>query len=220
MVVLKFETFEEKVGKLKKERKLVPYHLDDKNKDKAIIALGKALFNDNILSRNNNVSCASCHVNTKGFSNGETFGVGTHGEKTDRNVPHLYNLESNISFFWDGRATSLEEQLEMVITSKVELDMNYADIVARLKANNEYMAKFDSLFPRSGVTKKTFSQAIIAYEKSINSSGSPFDKYLEGDTSALNDIQKKGFELFKTHRVAEPSDMDNMDYDGVYMLDD
>jgi len=203
-VSLKTETLEEKVEKLKKERKLVAFHPENdkvKNRrysNKGIIDLGKTLFHDKVLSRNNNVSCASCHENTKGFSNGERFGTGTHGNKTVRNVPHLYNLDMNMSFFWDGRATSLDEQLGMVITSKDELDMDFTEIVTRLKANETYKLKFDSLFPGDGVTKKTFSQAVIAYEKSIQSYGSLYDKYLDGDTSVFNEKQKKGFELFIT----------------------
>ncbi len=201
---IKLDALNEKIEQLKKEKKLMAFHPEnkkaknDKYSNKEIIVLGKRLFRDSIMSRNNNVSCASCHIDTKGFSNGETFGIGTNGNKTKRHVPHLYNLEINTTYFWDGRATSMEEQLTKVITSKDELDMSYSELISRLNKNESYKSTFDSLFPGTGISKSTIMQSIIAYEKSITASDAPFDKFLEGDTNALTPIQKKGFELFIT----------------------
>jgi len=192
----------DKVEKLKREKKLVSLHPDEKLKQSEkysnaeIIALGKQLFNDKALSRNQNVSCGSCHLENKGFSSGESFGTGTHGNLTKRNVPHLYNLDLNMSFFWDGRVSSLEDQLNKVITSKDELDMNFDDLVIRLKATSEYKSKFDTLFPKRGVTKGSISQALLSYEKNILSFSSAYDNYLDGDTNALTGTQKKGLEVF------------------------
>jgi len=192
----------EKVEKMKREKKLVSLHPSEKLKQSekysnaGIIALGKQLFNDKVLSRNQNVSCGSCHIESKGFSSGESFGTGTHGNLTKRNVPHLYNLDLNMSFFWDGQASSLEEQLNKVITSKDELDMNFDELVVRLNSNSEYIAKFDSLFPKKGVAKSSITQALLSYEKNILSYSSAYDKYLDGDTNALTGSQKKGLEIF------------------------
>ena len=101
-----------------------------------------------------------------------------------------------MSFFWDGRASSLEEQLNNVITSKDELDMNFDDLVVRLNSNSEYKSKFDSLFPKKGISKSSIAQVLLSYEKNILSYNSPYDNYLDGDTNALTSNQKKGLEIF------------------------
>ena len=202
--VANYDILQERIEKLRKEKKLVSFHPEekkaknDKYSNKEVIALGKLLFQDSILSRNKNVSCASCHNSEKGFSNGEAFGIGTNGNKTKRHVPHLYNLDKNSTFFWDGRVSSLEEQLSKVITSKDELDMSYGEVIKRLEGHDVYKAKFNSAFPGNGISRSTITQAIVAYEKTIIASDSPFDKFLDGDSSALTSIQKKGFELFIT----------------------
>ncbi len=204
IVTIHVDTLQDKIQQLRKDKKLVSYHPEkrkiknDKYTNISIVALGKKLFEDSIMSKNNNVSCATCHIESKGFANGEAFGIGTHGNNTKRHVPHIYNMESNTSYFWDGRATTMEEQLSKVISSKDELDMNYSELILRLNKNSYYKSKFDSLFPENGISKSTISKAIISYEKSIKAVDSNFDRYLDGDSSVLTAVQKKGFELFIT----------------------
>lgn len=201
-VAVHMGTLEEKVAQLKKEKKLVAYHPErsktkvDNRVDTAVVSLGKKLFYDTRLSAENNVSCASCHVENKGFSNGEVFGKGTHGNKTKRNVPHLYNLGMNTSFFWDGRVTSLEDQLTKVLTSKDELDMSFTELVKRLSGDSLYHQAFRRVFPREEISKTTITKAMVAFELSLKSSGAAFDRFLDGDSSALTTRQQKGFGLF------------------------
>jgi cytochrome c peroxidase len=191
---------EKKKEQLRKEKKLISYRpvVALSNKDSSMIELGKLLFHDKTLSRNNNLSCASCHIENKGFSNGESISEGTHGTKLKRHIPHLYNLELNTTYFWDGRAKTLEEQLAKVITSKEEMDMNFPEVISRLNQMDVYKEKFKKVFPKDGISKNTLTKSIVAYEKSIKAFDSSYDKYLDGNDEALTTIQKKGFELFIT----------------------
>jgi cytochrome c peroxidase len=189
-----------RVQQLIRERKIVPMDQVKGKQDKPAsldeIELGKILFSDKILSRNKNISCASCHIPEKGFSNGSRFSNGTAGNELKRHVPHLYNLSLNRSFFWDGRARSLEEQLSLVLTSKDELDMNFKELVERLKSSEFYMNQFASVYPEQGITKQSITKAIVAFERSLVTKPGPYDNFLTGDSSALTPKQKKGLELF------------------------
>jgi cytochrome c peroxidase len=188
--------FSEKVSLLMKKNKLKAISLSQMRDTTAVYNIGKQLFYDNRLSRNNNISCASCHVPEKGLSNGLSKGIGTHGNMTKRNVPHLYNLTFNQHFFWDGRANSLQEQLDKVVSSKDELDMSYKEIIERLKQDTAMIRRFEQAFPKDGLSKKTLCQSIIAYEKGFLLGDSDYDRYLGGDTNALNVVQKRGLEVF------------------------
>ena len=96
---------------------------DDDPPSKAEIELGKTLFFDTRFSSNNKMSCATCHKPDLGFSDGKKVGLGVNGNKLSRNIPHLYNLAWNNSFFWDGRVSTLEEQALMPVTSKDEMNL-------------------------------------------------------------------------------------------------
>ena len=190
--------FEERLAQLRKLKKVVPLRAQQKvsKQTETEIALGKELFNDTRFSKNNNVSCATCHIAEKGFSNGEAFATGTNGNTLSRHVPHLYNLALSNTFFWDGRSTSLEEQLNLVIKSKSELDMSFKEVVERLRQDTSLTARFQSTFPKEGLTKTSITRALVAYEKSIGATDSRYDKFLDGDMEAINPIEKKGLELF------------------------
>ena len=190
--------FEERLAQLKRLKKVASITLNegDKIEDSKEVELGKILFNDRRFSKNNNLSCASCHIPEKGFSNGEAFAVGTDGNTLTRHVPHLYNLKRNISFFWDGRATSLEEQLGMVLKSKTELDMTFKEVIARLEKDEAMKAKFLEVFPKDAISKSTITKSIVAYEKSIVAGDSHYDQFLEGDKNALTELEHAGLALF------------------------
>jgi cytochrome c peroxidase len=189
-----------RVLQLMRERKIVPIDQVRSKLDKSAsaeeIELGKLLFNEKMLSRNKNISCASCHIPEKSFSNGSRFSRGTHGTELKRHVPHLYNLALNKSFFWDGRARTLEEQLSLVLSSKDELDMNFKELAERLKSSEFYANQFTTVYPEQGITKQTITKAIVAFERSLVTKVSPYDNFLTGDSSALTPKQRKGLELF------------------------
>lgn len=159
------------------------------------IALGKQLFNDPRLSRTDKVSCASCHDPAKGFSNGERVATGVEGKKGTRSVPSLINVAYNRVQFWDGRASTLEEQALVPLQDAREMDMRLATLTEKVNGIGEYRRQFRAVFG-SNATAPRIAQAIAAYERTIVSRTTPFDLYLKGDKKALGPAALRGLQLF------------------------
>jgi cytochrome c peroxidase len=162
----------------------------------AEISLGKALFFDKRLSVNSKTSCATCHDPNHGFSDGVPLGKGTMGNTLGRHTPHLYNLAWGSSFFWDGRAKSLEEQALGPIEAPGEMSMALDKLVGKLKAIPFYIQSFEKVYPKSKITKENIGKAIAAFERTIVSNNSPFDRYMKGDKSAITQEAVRGMQLF------------------------
>jgi cytochrome c peroxidase len=159
------------------------------------IALGKALFSDPRLSRTDQVSCASCHDPAKGFSNGERVATGVDGKKGTRSAPSLFNVAYSRFLFWDGRAKSLEEQALVPLQSPTEMDMRLDALEKKLNDLAEYRRQFQAVFAGE-VTATRMAQAIAAYERTIVSRDTPFDRWLKGDKKALAPAAVRGMTLF------------------------
>lgn len=136
------------------------------------------LFFDTRLSSNDNISCASCHNPDLGFGEGIARGIGTRGNRLGRNTPHLYNLAWNSIFFWDGRSGSLEEQALGPIAAGGDMNMPLDKLVPKLKRVPYYTSAFGDLFPDSGITKENLASAIAAFERTIITRNSAFDRYM------------------------------------------
>jgi cytochrome c peroxidase len=167
---------------------------DDEEHSKAEINLGKLLFFDPRLSKNQNQSCATCHNPELGFSDGVAKGNGSSGAILDRNAPHLYNLAWSSIFFWDGRASSLEEQALGPLVSDVEMQMTPVKVLERLNDVPYYAKAFDDIYGE--LTFENVGKAIAAFERTIISDNSAFDKYLAGDTQAMSPSAMRGLQLF------------------------
>src|SRR5690606_12103638 len=116
-----------------------------------IANLGYQLFFDPILSGDNALSCAHCHHPDLGFSDGRDISVNNQGNTDNRHAPTLWNVAYNGSFFWDGRANSLEEQMKVALSSPNEMDQNLDDLVAELETVEVYKDQFEALF-ENGLT--------------------------------------------------------------------
>ena len=173
------------------------------------VELGKLLFFDPILSDDNTLSCAHCHHPHLGFSDGlpRSRGRGgkgagrerTGGIELTRGAPSLWNTVYNHRQFWDGRAAHLEEQARMVITTPEEVNADPAELVRELKAIPEYRALFDKAFggkDGEAITFKNITYAIAAFQRTLVSFNSRFDRYAAGDGSALSPQEKRGLKLF------------------------
>jgi cytochrome c peroxidase len=173
------------------------------------VELGKLLFFDPILSDDNTLSCAHCHHPHLGFSDGlpRSRGRGgkgagrerTGGIELTRGAPSLWNTVYNHRQFWDGRAAHLEEQARMVITTPEEVNADPAELVRELKAIPEYRALFDKAFGGTdgeSITFKNVTHAIAAFQRTLVSFNSRFDRYAAGDGSALSPQEKRGLKLF------------------------
>lgn len=159
------------------------------------ITLGKMLYFDPRLAGDSSISCAKCHDPTKGFSNGLQMSDAYPGTKHWRHVPTVLNAAHLKHQFWDGRASSLEEQALGPIQAPIEMNQNLTHLVEKLDNIPYYREQFKKAF-NSGVTTENLAKAIAAFERTIVSRPGRVDKFLSGDTSALNDSEKRGFELF------------------------
>ncbi|KXK15384.1 MAG: hypothetical protein UZ14_CFX002000404 [Chloroflexi bacterium OLB14] len=167
------------------------------NADK--VELGRLLFFDPILSLNNDMSCASCHNPGLGFADGLPQAVGADGVVLQRSAMSLWNVAYNTNFFWDGRASTLEEQTETPLTNKDEMASSPEEIEAELKDIPEYVTLFEKAFGSSdAVTYANVQNALAAFERSLITNNSPFDKYATGDVDALTAEQRRGLALFRS----------------------
>ena len=153
---------------------------DDNQTDDDLATLGRVLFYDPALSRNEEVSCASCHQQALGFSDQLVLSEGFDGELTGRHSMSLINIRyySNGAMFWDERATTLEEQVLGPIQDEVEMGMTLGDLVDRLSATEHYPVLFEIAFGDSDVTSERISLALANFVRSISSFNSPYDQGL------------------------------------------
>ncbi len=172
----------------------IPLKVTDVNPKK--VKLGHQLFFDPILSKNDKISCESCHIVSEGGDDNKKVSIGINGQKDNVNAPTVLNSRYNFVQFWNGRAKNLQEQAMDAITNPVEMGNTVSNLVKVLKNNSYYSKEFNSIY-KNGVTKKNIADAIAEYEKTLITPNSPFDKYLRGDKNALTKEQKEGYELFK-----------------------
>ncbi|HEX9461296.1 MAG TPA: cytochrome c peroxidase [Alphaproteobacteria bacterium] len=163
------------------------------------IALGEKLFSDKRLSSDGTVSCDTCHDTKAGFTdhradNATSAGVGDqHGS---RNTPTVLNSMFHASQFWDGRAATLEDQAKLPILNPVEMGQKSpGDVVAAVRAIPEYAQAFKAIYGRDA-TYDDLASAIAAFERTLYSGNSPFDRFLAGDAHAIDDSAQRGWALF------------------------
>jgi len=161
----------------------------------AEIELGQELFFDLRLSRTDRVACATCHDPKKGFSNGQRLAEGVDGRKGTRHVPSLINVGYSQPLFWDGRADDLQRQALLPIQNKVEMDMPLDVLEKKLNGIADYKQRFEQVYGGS-VTADRIAAALAAYQRTIVSNDTPFDRYLRGDRKSLSATAKRGMELF------------------------
>ena len=166
------------------------------------IALGKKLFNDPILSKNQDISCASCHLSAKAFTDGRNVSTGTEGRQTLRNSPTLFNLAWQPYLFMDGGNPTLESQVFGPIEEHTEMDNPFTEAMARVAASAEYQRLFKEAFG-DDVNPFTLTTALSTFERSLVSYNSPFDQfYYYGDSSALSPSAQCGLQLFTSEALA------------------
>lgn len=161
------------------------------------VALGRDLFFDRRLSADGTVSCASCHrLDTAGGADGLPVSVGIGGQAGTRNAPTVFNAALNFRQFWDGRADSLEDQIDGPINSPVELGTSWPDVIARLSRDDNLRARIESLYQRP-IDAEAIKTAIAAFERTLITVDAPFDRWLRGERDALSDSAQQGWQLFR-----------------------
>lgn len=173
-----------------------PYIPSDNVLTQDRIELGKKLFYDTILSSDRSVSCATCHVQTLGFTDGKTLSTGVNHALSDRNGMALINLAWSNSFFWDGGVTSLELQVMKPLTSVNEMNLPVQEAINRLNADKTYKKLFKKAYGTDPDASSLF-KAIASFERTLVSANTKFDAYFyKKDASAFNDSELRGYKLF------------------------
>jgi cytochrome c peroxidase len=160
--------------------------------------LGELLFNDSILSRGNQVSCASCHKPVLAYADNTPVSFGVDSLKGGRNTPSAMNQSGRVFQFWDGRMETLEEQAAGPIENPIEMVLPLSAAVDKLNKHEQYRKFFIKIFGHPA-DKKSVTDAIAAFERTLETSNSAFDNYMNGnDTTLLSASAKRGREIFNT----------------------
>lgn len=162
--------------------------------------LGEQLFFEPLLSADRTKSCASCHIPAFGFADTVAFSIGVKGHSGLRNAPSCANMSSRDLFFFDGRAASLEDQVRFPIEDSNEMSLPINEAVKRLRADKNYTTWFKKIYGELP-TAKNLSAAIAAFERTLETSKTPFDRYMNGDENAISESAKRGRELFMSSKA-------------------
>ena len=164
----------------------------------ARVALGRRLFFDPRLSADLTVRCASCHRPDHAFADTVARSSGAYGRIGRRNAPTVLNIAYGRAFFWDGRVSSLEEQVLQPIENPEEMGLQLGQLLGRLRADRSYTRAFRGAFGnvREAITRQTVARALASYLRTLRSGDSPADRFLAGDASALSSEARAGLILF------------------------
>ncbi|MFT4578756.1 MAG: cytochrome c peroxidase [Nitrospinales bacterium] len=158
--------------------------------------LGRKLFFDPILSADNSISCSSCHLPEKFWTDGLPVSVGIRNQVLTRNSPSILNTGFQKTLFWDGRAKSLEEQALMPIQDKSEMNQGLEELMAELKSYPDYREMFESAFSNSEITPERLAMAIATFERTLVTSKTAYDLYWQGEKDAMSSAAIRGMDLF------------------------
>ncbi|MES2479718.1 MAG: cytochrome c peroxidase [Bacteroidota bacterium] len=158
--------------------------------------LGELLFFDPILSADSTISCASCHRPEFAFADTVAFSVGVGGRLGKRNAPSVMNMSDRESFFWDGRAATLEEQAIFPIEDHNEMNLPVGEALTRLNHNKKYRQLFADIFNQAA-NKQNLGAALAAFERTLETINTPLDRWQNDEKAdTLNPQQIRGRELF------------------------
>ena len=165
---------------------------------KPIITLGKTMFFDPRLSESNQISCSSCHHPDQAWTDGKSVAVGHDHQRGTRNTPSVEHSWFYTSFFWDGRAGSLEEQAMGPIGNPIEMHQNFEKLPSKLSKIKGYWPLFTKAYGDKKITKERITTALATFERSISKDMSDFDYFMAGIKTRLTDQQIKGLHIFRT----------------------
>jgi len=160
------------------------------------VELGEKLFFDKRLSKNNTVSCGSCHSLELGGTDGNKYSVLFNNSLSSVNSPTIFNSGFNFKQFWNGRSETLEDQAYVTINNSKSMGSNWAEVISKLSMDSDYISKFKLIY-KSEIKPELITDSIAEYEKSLFTPNSRFDQYLRGDTNAIDQDELEGYTLFK-----------------------
>lgn len=169
-----------------------------KTQDLPEVQLGKLLFFDPKLSKSNQISCSNCHDPEIGWADKRRVAMGSDHLMGSRNTPSLFNIANRDILFWDGRATSLEEQAHSPLTAHNEMAMDVTELPNKLSKIEAYKPYFTNAYGDSTITYERIVKALATFQRTIKSQPSRVDKFIDGNHKALNDQEIYGMHIFRT----------------------
>ena len=179
----------------------------------AKIELGKKLFFDRRLSGDGTMNCATCHIPDMAFTDGQEISLSYPTTRNWRNAPTLVNIGLFKNLFYDGRATSLEDQALFPMMSAFEMNLNLDYLEEKIRVVPEYARAFQEVFG-GDVTRERIAMALASYQRTLVSLNAPIDRYLKGDQAALSPQAQKGYRIFTGKGKCTDC------HDGVLLSDD
>ena len=169
--------------------------------NEAKVELGGRLFHEPRLSKNDTISCASCHELSTGGDDGQVVSTGIEGRTGFVNAPTVFNSAYNFKQFWDGRAHTLHDQIDGPLQSRIEMESIWPDVVTKLFQDEDYPRMFEESYPNDAqlISRENIKDAIVEFMRSLITPNSRFDQWLGGNTEALNEQEKEGYALFKRY---------------------
>lgn len=171
----------------------IPLHIEF---DKKKASLGESLFFDTRLSKNNSISCASCHHLESGGDDNKKLGLSLSSKHHVLNTPSIFNAQFNFKQNWNGTANTLSDQIDGVIKNHHEFDSEWKIVVGKLLKDTSLKKSFNQLY-ESGINKENITNALVEFEKTLFTPNSRFDQYLRNEIELSND-EKQGYALFKS----------------------
>ncbi len=174
-----------------------PINLNDDSVRK-IVELGKVLFFDPRLSSGGKISCSTCHLPNLYWTDGIKVSIGHDNAENTRNSPSLENVWFSKKLFWDGRANNLEEQAQIPLTSKIEMHQDMKVLLKKINRIKGYKELFTKTYGVEKITNDLLFNSLAIFQRTILSTKTAFDLFLEGDKNILTNQQLEGLHLFRT----------------------
>lgn len=169
--------------------------------DQRKLKLGRRLFADSRLSGDHGVSCTSCHLYEHGLTDGLAVSRGQPGYPGTTNTPTLFNVALNSKLGWNGSVLTLQDQALHVVENRSRMGANWDEVVSVLRNDTALTASFQEIY-KDGIQRDNVIDALVEFEKSLNTPNAPFDRYLRGEKGAISEGAKAGYELFKNYGCA------------------
>ncbi len=169
--------------------------------DEAKVELGRKLFHDPRLSKNDTISCATCHDLSAGGDDGQVVSSGIEGRTGFVNAPTVFNAGYNFKQFWDGRAHTLKDQVDGPVQNRLEMESIWPDVVTKFFQDEDYPRLFQENYPddAQSISRENIKDALAEFMRSLITPNSRFDQWLKGNTEALNEQETEGYALFKRY---------------------
>lgn len=162
----------------------------------AKVELGKLLYFDTRLSKDNTVSCATCHSPKFGYTDGLPVSTGIKGQKGGRSAPTVINRAYSLAQFWDGRAATLEDQAKGPIENPIEMGETHNAVISKLRGIAGYRKLFLNVFGTEDFTIDHVAKAIATFERTVLSGNAPYDRYRAGNKAAMTADQVRGMDVY------------------------